>query len=86
VFERLPEIELYSLQHDGIQVPQTAWEFARQLELVGSTSTYPALPALPALPAFPAFPAFPTTPTKWWVCKQGTRLEGGLQVRLQPNA
>ena len=58
VFERLPEIELYSLQHDGIPVPQTAWEFARQLELVGSTSTFPANPANPANPAFP------TTPTK----------------------
>lgn len=47
LFEHLPEIGLYNLQYEGIPVPQNAWEFAKQLELVGTTITYPTFPATP---------------------------------------
>lgn len=47
LFEHLPEIGLYNLQYDGIPVPQNAWEFARQPELVGTTGARPTFPAAP---------------------------------------
>lgn len=48
LFEHLPEIGLHNLQYEGIPVPQNAWGFARQLELVGTTSIYPTFPVTPA--------------------------------------
>lgn len=50
VFEHLPEIGLYNLQYDSIPVPQNAWESARQLERVGTTSTNPSFPVTPVTP------------------------------------
>ena len=41
IFEKLPEVCLFSLQHENVPVPQTAWDFARQLELVGTTTNFP---------------------------------------------
>ena len=41
IFAKLPEVSLYTLQHDNVTVPQTTWEFARQLELVGTTTNFP---------------------------------------------
>ncbi len=40
VFEHLPEVTLYSLEFEKIPVPPTAWDFAKQLELVGITSPF----------------------------------------------
>lgn len=45
LFERLPEICLYSLEYEGVNVPQNSWESARQLELVGSAATFPTFSA-----------------------------------------
>jgi ferritin-like metal-binding protein YciE len=40
VFEHIPEVCLYTLEFEKIPVPQTTWDFAKQLELVGITSPY----------------------------------------------
>jgi ferritin-like metal-binding protein YciE len=56
VFEHLPEICLYNLKYDGIPVPQSAWEFARQLEMVGTTISYSTFPATPVTPVAPSTP------------------------------
>lgn len=45
LFERLPEVCLYSLEYEGVNVPQNSWESARQLELVGSAATFPTFSA-----------------------------------------
>lgn len=41
LFEHMPEIGLYNLQFDGIPVPQSAWEFAKQSDLVGTSADFP---------------------------------------------
>ena len=41
LYERLPEIGLYNLQHEGIPVPQNAWEFVKESELVGTRAEFP---------------------------------------------
>ncbi len=41
IYEKLPEICLYTLQFERINVPNTAWEFIRQLEPVGTTPNFP---------------------------------------------
>lgn len=44
LFEHLPQIYLYTLQDEGVPFPPTAWEFAKQLELVGTTTLFPTVP------------------------------------------
>ena len=40
IFKHMPEVCLYSLQYEKIPIPPFAWEFAKELELVG-TYTWP---------------------------------------------
>jgi ferritin-like metal-binding protein YciE len=40
VFQHIPEVCLYSFEHEGIPIPQSAWDFAKQLESMGTTAPY----------------------------------------------
>ena len=41
IFEKLPEVCLYTLQFERVNVPPSAWEFVKQSEPVGTTPSFP---------------------------------------------
>ncbi|MBF6612495.1 MAG: ferritin-like domain-containing protein [Chloroflexi bacterium] len=40
LFEHMPEIGLFNLQNEGIPVPQNAWAFVREPDLVGTSAAF----------------------------------------------